>query len=410
MAERKVSKNEQLPKFTELNDLISQRNGGKVLFATDDWFAAAENLIKPEEPEWREREFTEFGKWMDGWETRRKRIPGHDWAIIKLGVPGILQGVTVNTAFFTGNYAPRFSLQAAYLTPEEEAIIPKRSNGMGGAATKEVLNQIALLNSETWRELISMTKLNAGYKDTCLNHYTIVNKEPWTHIRLNIYPDGGIARLRLFGKAHPNWKQICSNDLSNNQVIDLVAMENGGVCVGYSDAHYGHPRNIISPGQGINMGDGWETARRLDRPPILEADSSGILQVPGFEWAVFQLGHIGFIKSIEVDTNHFRGNFPDSILIEGTIMHEQDLTNTDWKTLLPHQKLSPHKQHFYSPTELKTTGPFTHVRVTMAPDGGISRLRLWGSLFKNQCSFQSSHQEHLCSTEETLQNIDINND
>ncbi|XP_069697543.1 allantoicase-like isoform X1 [Periplaneta americana] len=374
MAERKPTFVKQQPKFTELNDLVSERNGGRVLFATDDWFAVADNLLKAEEPEWHEGEFTECGKWMDGWETRRKRIPGHDWAIIRLGVPGVLYGILLDTAFFTGNYAPRFSLQAAHLSPEEEAHIPHRESKLGGAATPEMLKILSKLGSENWKEIIPMTSLCGGYQDTRHNFHAVDNKESWTHVRLNIYPDGGIARFRLYGEARPNWK-----DVSPDKLIDLIAMANGGVCVGYSDAHYGHPRNIIRSGRGINMGDGWETARRLDRPCILEADENGILQVPGCEWAVFRLGHNGTITRIEVDTNHFKGNFPDSIHIEGTT----ELPNTDWsarswKTLLPLQKLSPHKQHFYMEQDLHTKGPFTYIRVTIAPDGGISRLRLWG--------------------------------
>ncbi|PSN32141.1 Allantoicase [Blattella germanica] len=241
---------------------------------------------------------------MDGWETRRKRIPGHDWAIIKL----------------------------------EEAAIPCRNSRMGSAATNEMLQQIAYLRTEDWKELIPVTQLNGGYKDSRYNHYKIDSTQPWTHVRLNIYPDGGVARLRLYGEAHPNW----SSGYSNKQ-IDLIAMVNGGVCVGYSDAHYGHPRNIIGPGRGIDMGDGWETARRLDRPHVLKANRRGILQVPGSEWAVFRLGHRGIIKNIEVDTNHFRGNFPDSILIEGAVVASDDWSFASWQTLLPHQKVSLQK-------------------------------------------------------------------
>lgn len=374
MARREDSGTQARPNFTELNDLISERNGGKVLFATDEWFAPSENLVKAGEPEWRPDAFTDSGKWMDGWETRRRRVPGHDWVIIRLGVPGVLHGLIVDTAFFTGNYAPRFSLQAANLTPQEEADIPHWKSMLGGAATPKMLKQISRLQSEDWEVLVPMMSLHAGYEDTRYNYYTIDNKGSWTHIRLNIYPDGGIARLRLYGEAHPNWK-----DVSSDTLTDLIAMVNGGACLAYSDAHYGHPRNIIRPGRGVNMGDGWETARQLDRPSILEADSSGVLQMPGCEWAVFQLGHCGYIAHIEVDTYHFKGNYPDSIRIEGTTEKPRaDWRHATWHTLLPPQKLCPHMQHFYKEKDLETKGPFMYVRVTIAPDGGISRLRLWG--------------------------------
>ncbi|XP_049808414.1 allantoicase-like [Schistocerca nitens] len=366
--------------FTQLNDLCAERNGGQVLFATDDWFAVAENLIKEEPPEWREGEFTECGKWMDGWETRRRRTPGHDWAILRLGVPGVLRGVTVDTAYFTGNFAPRFSLQAANLSRKDEACIPSRDSHIGNAATPEMMKEIQQLDSQHWTEIVPMTALKPGYPETRYNHFTINSDETWTHVRLNMFPDGGIARLHLYGEARPDWKRF-----NINKLVDLLLMKNGGVCLGCSDAHFGHPRNIIRPGPGINMGDGWETARRLDRPAVLEEDARGILQVLGSEWAIFRMGHPGTIGMVEVDTAHFKGNYPDSIRIEGVYFDHQvedtvmcENNNVPWKTLLPPQKLFPHKQHLFSKDQLRSKGPFTHVRVTIAPDGGISRLRLWG--------------------------------
>ncbi|XP_068084773.1 allantoicase-like [Anabrus simplex] len=376
MAERRTQGREGAPTFTELNDLCAQRNGGEVVFATDDWFAVAENLIKAEEPVWHEGEFTDCGKWMDGWETRRKRTPGHDWALLKLGVPGVVRGIVIDTAFFTGNYAPRFSLQAACLSVEDEESIPARKSELGGAATPDMLKQIAKLKSEDWVELVPRSTLQGGYKDTRYNYFAVDSDETWTHLRLNMYPDGGIARLRVYGVARPDWATI-----SADKPVDLISMMNGGLCVGYSDAHYGHPRNIIRPGIGVNMGDGWETARRLDRPCILEAVEDGILQVPGCEWAIFQLGHCGYITLVEVDTSHFKGNYPDSIRIEGTKNWSQkDKDSIYWELLLPPKKLSPHKQHFFSDDVLMTTEPVSHIRVIIAPDGGISRLRLWGYL------------------------------
>ncbi|XP_033610998.1 allantoicase-like [Cryptotermes secundus] len=256
----------------------------------------------------------------------------------------------------------------------EEAEIPHWKSKLGGAATPEMLKQISGLQSQDWEVLVPMTKLHAGHEDTRYNYHAIDNRGSWTHVRLNIYPDGGIARLRLYGEARPNWK-----DVSPDEPTDLIAMVNGGTCLGYSDAHYGHPRNIIRPGRGVNMADGWETARQLDRPSILEADSDGMLQMPGCEWAVFQLGHCGYITHIEVDTYHFKGNYPDSIRIEGTTEKPHgDWGQATWYTLLPPQKLCPHTQHFYSEKNLETTGSFMYIRVTIAPDGGISRLRLWG--------------------------------
>nr|CAD7448664.1 unnamed protein product [Timema bartmani] len=349
------------------------RNGGKIMFATDDWFAVAENLLKVEEPQWQEGVFTAYGKWMDGWETRRKRVAGHDWAIIQLGVPGVVRGVHIDTAYFTGNYVPQISIQAAALKEEEKRNIPLRVSCMGTSATEYNLKQVEKLRSQTWQEIVPMVPLKAGYKET-RHHYfpTLKSDKVWTHVRLNLYPDGGIARLRLFGEAI-----LDLTLLNSSQILDLVSMVNGGVCEDYSNAHYGHPRNIIRPNEGIGMSDGWETARRLDRPPIIQVSPEGFLQLPGFEWAVFRLGAPGVVHRIEVDTKHFKGNYPDTVWLEGKLGLQ-----AKWIKLLSQTKLSMDKLHVYK--ELDNKGPFTHVRVNIAPDGGISRLRIWGSVFTNQ--------------------------
>lgn len=211
---------------------------------------------------------------------------------------------------------------------------------IGTASTKEMFEKMRKMNSKGWEELISMSDLQPGYEETRHNHFHVDSNKIWTHLRLNIYPDGGIARLRVYGEA------FCDQRIQDeNEIVDLVALQNGGVCKGYSNAHYGHPRNLIRPGQGVNMGDGWETARRLDRPAILETDPCGILQVPGNEWAVFRLGYIGGVSHIEVDTKHFKGNFPDSVKIEGTLMkptrewNNREAAQCDWLTILPASKV-----------------------------------------------------------------------
>ncbi|GCB72171.1 hypothetical protein scyTo_0001856 [Scyliorhinus torazame] len=340
MAARPIQeKTGKLPDFVQLNDLACETTGAKILFATDDWFAVAENLLKRVAPQWKAEDFTNFGKWMDGWETRRKRIP------------------------------------------DEVPDFPSRGEKMGTAASEQEVEAIRKLKSEFWTELVPMTILQPGYVDTCHNYLPAKQLKRWTHIRLNMYPDGGIARLRVYGIGHRDWSAV-----SQEQTIDLVAMTNGGVCLGYSDAHFGHPKNIIGIGRSNVMSDGWETARRLDRPPVLKADDQGILQVPGCEWAVFKLGHPGIIIHVEIDTSHFKGNFPDSCKIEGCAIspeeEKQRITmkwkeslRLKWELLLPITKLKPHQQHFYS-IEMKDI--VTHVRLTIKPDGGISRLRLLG--------------------------------
>ncbi|KAH0566723.1 probable allantoicase [Cotesia glomerata] len=358
-------------KFSELTELISESNGGKIIFATDDWFAVAENLLKDEEPVWQEEAYTEFGKWMDGWETRRRRSAGHDWAIIALGHRSIVKGFYVDTGYFTGNHAPRFSIQAARLAENEISSFPIRNSQLGTAASMEARMQISRLKSENWTTIVPQTELQPGYEATRRQNFNSTSTEQWTHLRLNLFPDGGIARLRAYGLIIPQFKP---REFAVR--IDLVAQQNGGVCEEYSNAHYGHPRNLIKSGNSSSMKDGWETARRLDRPPIIQIDDSGILQFSGSEWAIFRLGYVGTVDTIEVDTAHFRGNFPDSVKVEGTLAPDVTSKSLNWKTILPTQKLSPNRLHVY--TSITWPGPVSHIRIIISPDGGISRFRFWG--------------------------------
>ncbi|TNM94495.1 hypothetical protein fugu_017254 [Takifugu bimaculatus] len=314
--------------FLQFNDLACETVGGKVLFATDEYFAPASNLLKGALPQFDSSAFTEFGKWMDGWETRRKRIPGHDWCIIQLGVPGRICGFDVDTSFFTGNHSPRVSIQGTCLDSSPDFSL--KGNRTGMAATDSEFAEVAKLRSEAWPELVPVSPLMPGFSDCCHNFFTnsqFTNRV--THLRLNMYP--GL-------------------------------------------------------GQAVSMADGWETARRLDRPNKLKVDQQGILQVPGREWAVFQLGHPGTIHRVEIDTIHFKGNFPDSCQVEVCSLSPDEevqciqnrWTSGKWRLLLPPQKLRPHHTHQYD--ELVPSGPVTHVRLTIRPDGGISRFRLFGRI------------------------------
>jgi len=392
------------PSFTELNDLSCEDIGGRVIFATDDWFAAAENLLKSEEPVWKEG-FTECGKWMDGWETRRKRTPGHDWCIIRLGnwpQGGQIHGFSLNTGFFTGNYPPRASIQAAARLPtddvkqvEEEFRQPPASSSstdsaqppppassttsmMGTCASPQHMEAVEkFYASENWETLVPMTELQPGYDSTRMHFFRVKDSnKTYTHLRLNIYPDGGIGRLRTYGVMQPPPIERLLG--LGGSLVDLVAMENGGVCQGLSDAHYGHPRNLIKRGRGINMGDGWETARRKDRPPVLKVDvNTGVLDFAnGKEWCVLKLGVPGVVKKIEVDTNHFKGNFPDSIVVEAKSLE----SGNDYDiVLLAPTKLGPHQIRAFTVDDPKANSTVvSHVKVIIQPDGGISRIRLLG--------------------------------
>uniref|UniRef100_A0A8C6G8Z7 Probable inactive allantoicase n=1 Tax=Mus spicilegus TaxID=10103 RepID=A0A8C6G8Z7_MUSSI len=370
--------------FTQLIDLASECVGGKVLFATDDFFGPAENLIKSDSPSFKEHEYTEFGKWVDGWETRRKRIPGHDWCVIQLGIQGIIRGIDVDISYFSGNHAPRMSIQAANLSEEDTmSNIPPRGVRMGTAATPEEFEAVTELKSHSWDYLVPMSELKLGDPDSSHNYYFVNSQQRWTHIRLNIFPDGGVARLRVYGTGQRDWAA-----LDSTEPVDLVAIAFGGVCVGFSNAHFGHPNNMIGVGEPKSIADGWETARRLDRPPVLEGSENGLLLVPGCEWAVFRLAHPGVITQIEIDTKYFKGNCPNSCKVDGCILttleeedmirHNWNLPAHKWKSLLPVTKLIPNQNHLLDSLTLELQDVITHARITIAPDGGVSRLRLKG--------------------------------
>ena len=327
--------------FTELIDLASERLGGAALYANDDFFAPKENLLKPAAPIFIEGKYTDLGKWMDGWESRRRRTPGFDWCIIRLGLPGVIHGVVVDTSHFKGNYPEQCSLEAC---------------AIDGLPTTEQLAG----ESIEWTEILPVSNLNGD----SLNPFSIASNQRWTHLRFKIYPEGGVARLRVYGEVTPDWdrlKQIGGE-------IDLAAVESGGVVLSCSDMFFGHRHNLIMPGRALNMSDGWETKRRRG---------------PGHDWTIIKLGSPGHIKRLEVDTSWFKGNFPESCSLEAcdavgaSIDKLQDL-EFDWKLVLSRTKLQAHSRQFFD--EVPDVGQVSHVRFNIFPDGGVSRLRVWGMI------------------------------
>lgn len=332
--------------FQHLIDLASERFGGKAILTNDDFFASKNGLIKAIEPVFIPGKYTSNGKWMDGWESRRRRTPGYDWCIVKLGVPGRIQGVNVNTTFFTGNYPEHFSLEATYCPKVETP----------ASLTKSTIQ---------WVELIPKTTL----KGDTHNFFKLDNDRAWTHVRLNIFPDGGVARLRVYGTVTPDWDKL----KKSKSPIDLAAVPHGAQVITCNDNHYGKMENLILPGRALNMGDGWETKRK---------------RVPGHDWIVVKLGATGTIRKIEVDTNFFKGNYPDTCSIEGCHYSDRDLTPEDftgkkdlkWVEILPQTKLKPHFRHFFDKalTKAAREGSFDYIRLNIYPDGGVSRLRVYG--------------------------------
>jgi allantoicase len=327
-----------LATFTDLIDLASERLGSSVVIANDEFFAPKENLIKPGPPEWREGAYTERGKWMDGWETRRRRSHGHDWAIIRLGAPGIVRGVVIDTTYFTGNYPEQASIDACSLD---------------GTPSAEQLSS----DQVKWTRLLGKTDLRGNI----VNEFEITGgKARMTHVRLNIFPDGGVARLRVHGQVLPK-----DSAFGIGREVDLAAMENGGFVVACSDMHYGHRQNLILPGRSTHMGDGWETKRRRG---------------PGNDWTIVRLGRRGIVERVELETDHFKGNAPGSAMLEqcDAAVESGEAFNPDkakWSVMVPRTGLQPHADHEF---DVKRRQPATHVRLNIYPDGGVARLRLFG--------------------------------
>ena len=327
--------------FTNLADLASARVGARAVAANDDFFAPKANLVKPEPAVFIPDKYTSRGKWMDGWESRRRRTPGHDWCIVQLGMRGVVRGVNVDTSHFTGNFPSHCSIEALDM---KSALRPS----------------IHAKEGSPWTTLLPKSALR-GNGD---NYFAIDDRRAWTHLRLSIYPDGGVARLRVYGEVAVDWKQVAPG----GRVVDLASIKNGGLFVDASDLHYGTRGALIMPGRARNMGDGWETRRRRG---------------PGHDWAIVRLGAPGIVSKIEIDTNHYKGNYPDSASIEGCLAANaalDALSAASWRTILPQTKLSAHKRHVFSGKQLQPAGAVSHVRLNIFPDGGVSRLRIHGTL------------------------------
>lgn len=315
--------------------LEQPRLGTRVVAASDEFFGAKERLIDFPEPVFVPDKYDDHGKWMDGWESRRRRTPGHDWCIVKLGIPGRVHGLDIDTRHFTGNFPPEASVD-------------------GCVSGKEIPDD------GDWRGLQAKTALGGNAR----HFLPVEDAAPVTHLRLNIYPDGGVARLRVFGEVLPEWSRI-----DHGRDVDLFALENGGRALECSDEHFGSMHNLNVAGRGVNMGDGWETARRRG---------------PGHDWVVLALGHLGKITRVEIDTAHFKGNYPDRAELRATRLDHAAVRglgaiSESWPLLLPEARLAADREHVFA-KELEDAGVVTHVRLSIFPDGGVSRLRLYGKI------------------------------
>ncbi|MBA3452665.1 MAG: allantoicase [Deltaproteobacteria bacterium] len=333
------------PGFLDLPDLASETVGGAAIACNDEFFAEKENLLKPAAAVWKDHLYTDRGKWMDGWETRRFRpidgvAPGpdstiHDWCLIRLGLPGVIRGIVVDTAWFRGNYPASCAIHATEID--------------------DPLDLLAL-ETATWTELLPRSPLQGDSK----NMFEIDSRARFTHLRLEIFPDGGVARLRIHGHAVPQWSRV----RALGGAIDLAALENGAVVETCSDMFFGSRNNLIKAGPSLSMADGWETRRRRG---------------PGNDWAIIRLAAAGTIERLLLDTSHFKGNAPARASIEG--VHAPGVAVdklTGWRTLLS-TAMQAHTRHTFD-DELRRIGPVTHLRLSVYPCGGVARLRAWGVL------------------------------
>ncbi|KAG0235534.1 Allantoicase [Actinomortierella wolfii] len=371
--------------FGEYIDLAVDRFGGKVLRTSDEWFAEASNLIKVAAPISRKGHFTAKGAWFDGWESKRHGA-SFDWTVIRLGYPGSIAGFEVDTAFFTGNHAPFVSVEgytaksvvsvaaaSADGAVNDNKVANELKEGLKGlqindnrsssAGSSEYIEDSYTL--EDWAEVEWTPILSkVALKPSSRHGFRLSQptSSVFTHVRLCMYPDGGVARLRVYGKVCP----ILPKD--KNEVFDLASIAAGAQVELYSDAHFGHPSNLLLPGRGTDMSDGWETKRSRS---------------PGHhDWSLIRLGAAGHPTLIEIDTAHYMGNPPREVSLVG--FEESDTEQAHPITLLDHVKVVPHRQHFFEIPEERLVidgvrKTINKVKLTMIPDGGIKRLRVYGS-------------------------------
>jgi allantoicase len=407
-----------------LINIMSASTGSRVFFATDEWFAAADNLLQDGPPIFDPSLFCEQGKVMDGWETRRRREAGHDWCIISLSRRASVVGIEIDTAHFTGNNVPHISIEIADLSPSKatalasslpntlERLLPGSRQGVGHSP-QEVQEALKTCLAYDWKELLPRSPLRPGYESSRMHYFTLppAGSLIGTHIRVNYYPDGGVARLRLWAnpveeirrEVQPLYMpistgKICSvvphstTDTPPSQLeypyVELSASTHGGRGLLCSNKHYGEPTLLIQESLGKDMGDGWETARHPDRPAVLDKDpQTGLIASSLMDWAIIKLGSIAAdgVNRVLLDTKHFRGNYPESVMVEGCFAEngtlDHRLPKADWFVLVKRTRMSPDAEHIFD-SELgqleNATRAVTHVRISIYPDGGLSRVRIYG--------------------------------
>ena len=317
-------------------DLAQPRLGSKIVYKTDEFFAKADRIINSNEPIFIKNKFDKHGKWMDGWETKRRRNKGYDYLIIRLGKEGKISRVNIDTTHFNGNQPNTASLQACHC-----------KKNIPGKKIK-------------WVTILKKKRI----KPNTHNVFGIKNRSVFTHIKLNIFPDGGVARLRLFGE------MVVKKLSFGKKIINLSSLLNGASIVTCNNEHFGKAENILAPGVGKNMGDGWETRRSRGK---------------NSDWLILKCSTPGKVNKIQIDTHHFKGNYPDTCSLQAAYLNEKisnkSIVNKSkkWKLLLDKVKLHAHKKHNFN-NKLMRKSKINYIRVNIFPDGGISRIRIFGKV------------------------------
>jgi allantoicase len=406
------------PSFAEQSIVLSRPNSSTVVFATDEWFATADRLLLNTQPQFDPTAYCPEGKVMDGWETRRRRLPGHDFCLIELGIYGVVRGIELDTRHFTGNHAPVISVVGYHIppsyvpgthTPSKEELklyneghrgfnlpgmverVKRDGIGLRGTACAPADDVMAeeILSKYPSKVLIPPTKLRPGYEGSSVHHLAvnpslIQYKEPMTHIRLNLFPDGGVARMKVYGDV------LCDFDddiVPLGPSCNLADMHLGATGLGCSNQHFGVPSNMLQRNRGVDMGDGWETARHPTRPAVVRLDPTSGLQINSHsDWSVIRLGAVtDEVVGIVLDTCHFKGNFPESAIVEGCYdpLAKGIPEDVKWFPILARTRMKPDTELSFQRedgglTEESAHQMVSHVRLTIFPDGGISRLRVYG--------------------------------
>ena len=324
-------------KFKNTVNLAETKFGSEIIYKTDEFFGAANRILSSSKPVFKEGVYDKHGKWMDGWETRRKRKKGHDFLVIKLGRPGKIFNVDIDTSYFSGNQPSQASLEACL----------SKTN-----PTKKTI----------WKTILNKKKLGPNRN----HNFKINNHSTFNFIKLNIFPDGGVARIKINGNV--DLERI---NLSGKNV-NLCSILNGSTIVGCNNEHFGKAENVLSPGTGVNMGDGWETRRSRGK---------------NFDWIIIKFGKPGIIDRLEIDTHHFKGNYPESLTVQSAFIADKTNSNKllanskNWKTFLEKTKLKPHKKHLFK-SKINKKNKINCLKINIFPDGGISRIRAFGKVVK----------------------------